>query len=112
MNVSLVDNTTNPMCRASYLGFKNLINILLKHGADINIRSSEGRNGLMWAAFRNNIGVAELLLDNGIDIEAEDNAGWNALDIAIMKMNYDVALFLKKRGLIPRQKEMYENNLW
>lgn len=66
----------------------------------------------MWAAFRNNIGVAELLLDNGIDIEAEDNAGWNALDIAIMKMNYDVALFLKKRGLIPRQKEMYENNLW
>jgi ankyrin repeat protein len=71
----------------------------LKHGADINIRSSDGRTGLMWAAFRNNVSVAELLLDNGADINAESNDGWNALDIAIMKMNYEVALTLKKRGL-------------
>lgn len=100
------------MCRASYLGFKNLISLLLKHGADINIRSSDGRNGLMWASFRNNSSVAELLIDNGIQLDAEDNAGWNALDIAILKMNYEVALFLKRRGLTPRDKEMYDKHLW
>ena len=27
-------------------------------------------------------------------------------------MNYEVALSLKRRGLKPRDKEMYEKNLW
>jgi len=45
-------------------------------------------------------------------MDSEDNEGWNALDIAIIKMNYDVALLLKNRGLVPRPREMYENNLW
>jgi ankyrin repeat protein len=53
------------MCRAAYLGFKNIVALLLAHGADINIRSSDGRSPLMWAAFRNNVKMAEFLLDSG-----------------------------------------------
>ena len=100
------------MCRASFLGHKNIILLLLSHGADINIRSSDGRSGLLWAAYRNKIEVMELLLDNGADLHLEDNKGWNALDIAVMRMNYKAALFLKRKGLILRDKDMYENHLW
>jgi hypothetical protein len=71
---------------------------LLKHGADINLRSSDGRTPLMWAAFRNNVKMAEFLMDNGADVTAEDNQGWSALDIAIIKMN--------------RDRDIYEKNLW
>lgn len=69
---------TNPLCRASYLGHKNICTILLKYGADINIkydnsrilycyfnRSSDGRTPLMWCAFRNNDDLAKYIMDNG-----------------------------------------------
>jgi ankyrin repeat protein len=56
---------TNPMCRAAYLGHQNIAAILLKYGGDINLRSSEGRTPLMWAAFRNNTQIAKYLLENG-----------------------------------------------
>ena len=103
---------TNPICRAAYLGFQNIAAILLKHGADINIRSSDGRTPLMWAAFRNNAAMAAYLMDNGASIDMEDNDGWNAMDLSIIKMNYSVALLFKRRGLSSREKEMYENHLW
>lgn len=56
---------TNPLCRASYLGHKNICTILLKYGADINIKSSDGRTPLMWCAFRNNDDLAKYIMDNG-----------------------------------------------
>lgn len=66
----------------------------------------------MWAAFRNNVKMCEFLLDNGADITLEDNQGWNAIDISIIKMNYDTALLLKRKGLIPKEKEIYEPHVW
>jgi ankyrin repeat protein len=103
---------TNPICRASYLGHKNIAALLIKHKADINLRSSDGRTALMWAAFRNHNHIAEYLIENGADTNLEDNQGWNALDIAIIRMNYETALFLKKIGMNPRDKDMYQPNLW
>jgi len=99
VNTTLVENTTNPICRASYLGHQKLCALLLKYGADINLRSSDGRTPLMWTSFRNNAKMCEFILDNGADLLMEDNQGWNALDIAIIRMNYDAALVLKRRGL-------------
>ena len=94
------------------MGHQNIISLLLKHGADVNQRSSDGRTALIWAAFRNNDKMCDYLIEHGADITLEDNAGWNALDIAIIKMNYDAALLLKRRGLVPRDQEMYLPNLW
>ena len=66
----------------------------------------------MWAAFRNNVGMCEFLLDYGADVTCEDDKGWNALDLCIVKMNYDSALLLTRRGLQPREKSVYEGELW
>jgi ankyrin repeat protein len=99
VNTTLLNGTTNPMCRAGYLGHTNVISLLLKYGGDINLRSSDGRTALMWSAFRNNGKMCSFLLDHGADITLEDNQGWNALDIAIIKMNYESAIILKRRGL-------------
>ncbi len=99
MNTSLLNGTTNPMCRAGYLGFSNIVSLLLKYGGDINLRSSDGRTALMWSAFRNNARMCQFLLDHGADITLIDNDGWNALEIAIIKMNYETAIILKRAGL-------------
>ena len=100
------------MCRAAYLGHQNVAAILLKNGADINIRSSDGRTPLIWTAFRNHKRLAQFLLENGATTDAEDNDGWNALDIAIIRMNYEVALLLYNVGIKPRDTEFYKPNLW
>ena len=112
MNTPLVVNTTNPICRAAYLGHQKIAALLLSHGADINLRSSDGRTPLHWTAFRNNVKMTEFLLDNGADMSLEDEKGWNPMDICIIKMNYDVALLLKRKGLVPREKEVYVDHLW
>lgn len=66
----------------------------------------------MWAAFRNNHKMCEYLLDNGADITVEDEKGWNAIDLCLIKMNYEAALVLKRRGLQPKEKEVYADHVW
>jgi len=90
----------------------NIASLLLKFGADINLRSSDGRTALMWAAFRNNHKMCEFLITHGADITLMDNQGWNALDIATIKMNYEAALVLKRAGLEPRELDLYMPHLW
>jgi ankyrin repeat protein len=107
VNAPLVENVTNAICRSAFLGYKNIASLLLRHGADINLRSSDGRTPLIWAAFRNNHDIVAFLLDNGAQLDLEDNMGWNALDVAIIRMNYESALILRNRGLVPRDKDMY-----
>jgi ankyrin repeat protein len=49
------NGTTNPVCRATYLGHRNIVGLLLKYGADVNKRSSDQRTPLIWAAFRDDV---------------------------------------------------------
>ena len=35
-NSKLCNDSTNTMCRASFLGYKNIVVILVKHGANVN----------------------------------------------------------------------------
>ena len=96
VNAPLMGGNTNPICRASYLGKRNMIAILLKHGADVNIRcGGKGNTGLMWAAWRNYIKTVEFLLEAGADLKTTNFEGENALDISIYRMSYETALFLK-----------------
>ena len=80
--------TTNPVCRATYLGHRNILSLLLKYGADINKRSADQRTPIIWAAFRDNIAMLEFLHDNGADLTLVDKDGWNALDMAIIRINF------------------------
>jgi len=88
VNTKLISDMTNPMCRASYLGYQKIITLLLSKGGDIDCRSSDGRSPLMWATFRNNTKVMEYLLEMGAPIDSKDNTDSNAMDLAIIMMNY------------------------
>jgi|LauGreDrversion4_2_1035121.scaffolds.fasta_scaffold801590_1 ankyrin repeat protein len=65
-----------------------MILVLLKHGADINQRSSDGRTALMWAATKNNCDMIQFLIDNGADPKLVDNQGLNVLDICVIRSVY------------------------
>ncbi len=58
----------------------NVIQTLLKAGADIEARDNSGRTPLMWMVSLNcTPKVIEVLLKAGADIEVKDNDGQNAL---------------------------------
>jgi len=83
--------------------------LLLKHGANINITSDDGRSALMWAAYRNNDNLMEYLIEQGAKLDVEDKQGANALDLAIGRVNYEAAYLLYTKGMKPKDKEWYKN---
>ena len=91
--------TTNPMCRATYLGHRNIVQLLMKYDADINKPSQNGRTPIIWASFRDNVRMAELLLTYNPDLTLEDEDSCNALDIAITRINYRAAKFFYDHGM-------------
>jgi ankyrin repeat protein len=112
VNCTFHSGTTNPICRATFLGHRNIVSLLLKYGADINMRSSDERTPLMWAAFRDNVEMIEMLLLNNPDLTAVDKDGFNALDIAIIRINFKAARRLSKAGMSRRPMEEYEGKTW
>lgn len=114
VNSKLCNDSTNPMCRATFLGYKNIVVILMKHGADVNQCSENGRTPLMWAAYRNNFRTMDFLLENGADTSIRDKTGLNAFEMATTLVNYECALMLKQRAGMDTPKEerqaLYDDN--
>ena len=97
-NSKLCNESTNTMCRASFLGYKNIVVLLVKHGADVNHCSQNGRSPLMWACYRNHTHVIDFLLESGADVSIRDSTGLNAFEMAVTIVNYESALMLRQRA--------------
>ncbi|HVW13994.1 MAG TPA: ankyrin repeat domain-containing protein [Mucilaginibacter sp.] len=54
---------------------KEIVQVLLAFGANLNIRDNKGWYPLHYAAQNNFVEIADLLICNGADIEAKDNYG-------------------------------------
>jgi ankyrin repeat protein len=70
------------LIKASMLNKTNIVNLLLKHGADINIRGNYGQTALIKATIRNKTNTVRLLLRNGADKNIIDSRGYKALNYA------------------------------
>lgn len=57
------------------------LQFLLKNGADLNIKNSQGYTPLMLAVIKNNIDMVRALLEAGVDISVTDNKGRTAKEI-------------------------------
>jgi len=73
-------------------------NYLLKHGANIQLKNSNGRSPLMEAARAGNARIAGLLLKNRAVINDTDNEGKTPLMFACMSGNAEVTMILLDHG--------------
>ncbi|RFU32974.1 hypothetical protein B7463_g3376, partial [Scytalidium lignicola] len=66
---------------AASLGHEAVVRLLLKHGADVNIKVIEngGHTALYDAAFAGNERIVQLLAEHGADVNAEVDGGQTAL---------------------------------
>ncbi|KAK3393545.1 ankyrin repeat-containing domain protein [Podospora didyma] len=67
INTPLEDGWT-PLVEATKRGLIDIISLLLRHGADVNVMDQDGKTPLRWAIKNNNIQVAELLIQHEPDL--------------------------------------------
>lgn len=74
---------------AVVLGLKDTVSLLLKYGADPNVRDTSQKTALHLAAWFGLSQIVKLLLANGADVYAKDEAGATPLDHAESSIDND-----------------------
>ena len=90
-----------PRCigRRPFGGTKDVAELLLSKGADVNAKIGDGRTPLHWAAYLGNKDVAELLLAEGADVNAKDMDGRTPFDWAALYERRDIVELMENHVL-------------
>jgi ankyrin repeat protein len=82
-------------------GHKPVVEVLLELKADVNSKSKQGYNPLLFAVRQGNADIVELLIGRGADLNAAQAQGATALVIAIQNAQWDIAGMLLDKGANP-----------
>ena len=101
-------NGTTALVAACHGGYSDIVFLLLKYGADINVKFKSGYNALMVAIIGGHDDVAFHLIDEGIDISCvnTDNKT-DPLFMAVQHNRYQIAFKLLEHGADPNTCNKY-----
>uniref|UniRef100_A0A914C505 Ankyrin repeat protein n=1 Tax=Acrobeloides nanus TaxID=290746 RepID=A0A914C505_9BILA len=77
-------------------GYLDVVQCLVEHGADVNVKSNDGKTVLHWAA-RSNLDVVRWLVEHGADVNVKSNDGKTVLHWAAQG-NLHVVQWLVEHG--------------
>jgi len=80
------------------VGNINIIRYFIQHGADINVRNSNGDSPLHIACRHNNFEIVNCLLYHGADINVKNNFRKSPLSIACENKSVKIARYLIEHG--------------
>jgi len=76
---------------------KKIVELLLKHKADVNSKDAFNTTALMYAASSGNKEIVELLLSYGADVNANDGQGNTVLSAARESNNKSIIKLVEKK---------------
>lgn len=89
------DDEWNPIHYAARDGYKEIVELLLDRGSDVDPKTTSGSTPLSLAAGSGFSGIVELLIDHGASIDTVDRLGRKPIHRA---KNVDVLKLLLERG--------------
>ncbi len=107
MHVFGQENLDSALLEASYANDRVLILDLLRKGANVNAKSSEGVTPLMYVVQNNSWSLAKILVYNGADVNISPDNGRVALITAVLNNNLDIADYLVQSGAKTDVKDYY-----
>lgn len=81
VNSISITNKDSPLILASSYGHKNVVDLLLKNGAEISCQNAYGNSSLHEATRHGFLDVTKTLIDGGADIALLNNKGSTALHL-------------------------------
>ena len=72
----------SPVADAAMKGDKVAVKTLLQQKADVNTPQPDGATALQWAAYRNDLDLADLLLSAGANVKLANHDGATPLSLA------------------------------
>jgi tetratricopeptide (TPR) repeat protein len=98
-----------PLHTACERGFRDMADLLLALGADVNVRARNGETPLITAIAErgdDNLELALLFIARGADVKAASNEGWTALHYAANENMPTLAQILIDRGAVVDARTM------
>jgi ankyrin repeat protein len=80
-------------------GHKEIVQLLIEKGIDINQTDEDGRNALHWASANGHKEIVQLLIEKGIDINQTDEDGENALHLATSNGHKEIVQLIIEKGI-------------
>ncbi|VDO04760.1 unnamed protein product [Rodentolepis nana] len=99
----LMDHT--PLMAAVIKNKMNIVQILLKYGADVNTANKLGRTALMISSNEGHVDIVELLIQRGAKVNAQDANGMTAIFYAVDGEFSNVIRTLANAGADVNHKE-------
>ena len=90
------------MIASSYYYYDDIVEYLIRKGADVNLKENEGKTALLWAA-SNSLPNAKILIENGANVNFAANDGMTpfiqaTLGVSSGKVPMEMCELLRKNG--------------
>jgi len=92
------EKRTSPLMLAVMHGHTDVVQELLKNGADVNEYDASGRTALMVAALTGRTPILQTLLSNGASVNVQNTEGWTALMYAAWNGHTKIVRTLVSNG--------------
>ena len=89
---------STPLIIASRHGFKDIVEILLMHGANVHAKDSIGYSALSYAIQKNDQGIAKSLIKYKASVNEPKMSLLNPLLLALYHCHFDIAKLLIENG--------------
>ena len=85
--LTVLNAANSPVADAAMKGDKAAVQALIKEKTDVNVPQADGATAIQWAAYRNDLEMADLLIRAGANVKLANREGATPLYLASIHGN-------------------------